>query len=120
MNNDTERAQNNKRPHINIKRRSEREEIKKEIEKIKITLANLQRAFIESQKNNVSTVAKSDMAPMLSNQVNDLGEEVAENTADITDTQVAMAETFEAVGSNTDDIGVCMEAIAEIYELMEE
>lgn len=46
------------------------------------------------------------------------GEEV--NTQDITDTQLALAETYEEVGDNTSDIDICMNAIAEIWEAIGE
>lgn len=46
------------------------------------------------------------------------GEEL--NTEDITDTQLALAETYEEVGDNTSDIDICMNAIAEIWEAIGE
>lgn len=70
---------------------------------IEIRLINLEKAFVQSQKNIVPTVDK-----------------VVQNTSDIADNREGIAETFEASMTNTDDISILRDGLMEVYEMLAE
>ena len=79
-------------------------------------LDNLERAFLQSQNNNIKVTENADKAPVVEIKVNDLDDAVEQNSTDISDTMEGLTETFEVTSTNTDDISICMDAITEIYE----
>lgn len=92
----------------------------KEILYILERLDNLERAFLISQQNNVRVTENSDKAPIVEVRVNDLDDEVATNTIDISDNREGLIETFDVSLENTTDISDCREAIMELYDMIAE
>lgn len=109
------------------------------LEQLEIRLANLERAFLQAQANGVKVTSNSDIAPIANDKADVLRVDVNINTETITDTQLGLADTFEATEANAEAITdtqlgladtfeamemnqeaitVCEEALVEIYELL--
>lgn len=90
----------------------------KEIDEIKNRLANLERAFLMSQKNNINVTTNADKIISMEPEVSDLRTDVNTNTSDIYDSQMGLAQTYELGVSNSQDLLYVELAIAELYELI--
>ena len=81
-------------------------------------LDNLERAFLQSQQNNVKVIENADKAPVIEDEVNKQSEDIKTNTSDISDNREGLTETFEATLTNTDDVAINRQAIEELYEML--
>lgn len=81
-------------------------------------LENLERAFLQSQRNTTITVAKSDRVQGIATRVSDLAIDVEENATAIEETNVGLMETYEATIGNTSEIEDCNIALMELYEMI--
>ena len=78
---------------------------------IETRLSNLERAFLQSQKNVIPITEKSDKVPTLETNIE-------LNASDISDNRQGLTETFEATLTNTDDVAINRQAIEELYEML--
>ena len=85
---------------------------------IETRLSNLERAFLQSQKNVIPITEKSDKVPTLETNVEDNTNNIELNASDISDNRQGLTETFEATLTNTDDVAINRQAIEELYELI--
>ena len=85
---------------------------------LEIRLINLENAFIQSQKNIVTTVEKADKTVGLEQSILVNEENIKINTSDISDNREGLTETFEATLTNTDDAAINRQAIEELYEML--
>ena len=81
-------------------------------------LINLENAFIQSQKNIVTTVEKADEMVSLEQRTSVNEENIKNNTSDISDNRQGLTETFEATLTNTDDVAINRQAIEELFEMI--
>ena len=88
------------------------------INEIETRLINLENAFIQSQKNIVTTVEKADKTVGLEQSILVNEENIKINTSDISDNREGLTETFEATLTNTDDAAINRQAIEELFELI--
>ena len=88
---------------------------KKELE---IRLINLENAFIQSQKNIVTTVEKADSTVSLKQSISVNEGNIKINASDISDNRQGLTETFEATLTNTDDVAINRQAIEELFEMI--
>lgn len=88
------------------------------IKEIETRLINLENAFIQSQKNIVTTVEKADKTVGLEQSILVNEENIKINTSDISDNREGLTETFEATLTNTDDAAINRQAIEELYEML--
>ena len=88
------------------------------IKEIETRLINLEDAFIQSQKNIVTTVEKADKTVGLEQSILVNEENIKINTSDISDNREGLTETFEATLTNTDDAAINRQAIEELYEMI--
>ena len=92
--------------------------IKMTINEIETRLINLENAFIQSQKNIVTTVEKADKTVSLEQCTSVNENNIKINTSDISDNRQGLTETFEATLNNTDDVAINRQAIEELYEML--
>ena len=92
--------------------------IKMTINEIETRLINLENAFIQSQKNIVTTVEKADKTVSLEQRTSVNENNIVTNTSDISDNRQGLTETFEATLTNTDDVAINRQAIEELYEMI--
>lgn len=92
--------------------------IKMTIKEIETRLINLENAFIQSQKNIVTTVEKADKTVSLEQRTSVNENNIKINTLDISDNRGGLTETFEATLTNTDDVTINRQAIEELYEMI--
>ena len=85
---------------------------------LEIRLINLENAFIQSQKNIVTTVEKADKTVGLEQSILVNEENIKINTSDISDNREGLTETFEATLTNTDDAAINRQAIEELFEMI--
>ena len=85
---------------------------------IETRLLNLEKAFLQSQQNNVKVTENADKAPVLEDEVNKQSEDIKINASDISDNRQGLTETFEATLNNTDDVAINSQAIEELYEMI--
>ena len=85
---------------------------------LEIRLINLENAFMQSQKNIVTTVEKADKTVSLEQSVLVNEENIKINTSDISDNREGLTETFEATLNNTDDVAINRQAIEELFEMI--
>ena len=85
---------------------------------LEIRLINLENAFIQSQKNIVTTVEKADKTVSLEQRTSVNEDNIITNASDISDNREGLTETFEATLSNTDDVAINRQAIEELFELI--
>ena len=85
---------------------------------LEIRLINLENAFIQSQKNIVTTVEKADSTVSLEQRTSVNENNIKINTSDISDNRDGLTETFEATLNNTDDVAINRQAIEELYEMI--
>lgn len=85
---------------------------------LEIRLINLENAFIQSQKNIVTTVEKADKTDSLEQHTSVNEENIKINTSDISDNRQGLTETFESTLTNTDDVAINRQAIEELYEMI--
>ena len=85
---------------------------------IETRLLNLERAFLQSQKNVIPITEKSDKVPTLETNVEDNTDNIELNASDISDNREGLTETFEATLNNTDDVAINRQAIEELYEMI--
>jgi hypothetical protein len=82
-------------------------------------LKTLEQAFLVSQQRNIDNTYRSEAAKNKIDStvpvVNQHTEEIADNTNDILETQIGLAESYEETNSG---ILRCEEALAEIYEMI--
>ena len=88
------------------------------IKEIATRLINLENAFIQSQKNIVTTVEKADKTVGLEQSILVNEENIKINTSDISDNREGLTETFEATLTNTDDAAINRQAIEELFEMI--
>ena len=88
---------------------------KKELE---IRLINLENAFMQSQKNRVTTVEKADKTVSLEQRTSVNEKNIKINTSDISDNRQGLTETFESTLTNADDVAINRQAIEELYEMI--
>ena len=88
------------------------------INEIETRLINLENAFIQSQKNIVTTVEKADKTVGLEQSILVNEENIKINTSDISDNREGLTETFEATLTNTDDVAINRQAIEELFEMI--
>ena len=88
------------------------------IKEIETRLINLENAFIQSQKNIVTTVEKADKTVGLEQSILVNEENIKINTSDISDNREGLTETFEATLTNTDDAAINRQAIEELFEMI--
>lgn len=88
------------------------------INEIETRLINLENAFIQSQKNIVTTVEKADKTVGLEQSILVNEENIKINTSDISDNREGLTETFEATLTNTDDAAINRQAIEELFEMI--
>lgn len=94
--------------------------VEKEILEIKNQLANLQRAFLSSQKNNVTVTGNADKIITIEPEVGSLREDVSVNTSNIYDSQMGLAQSYELGVNNSNELMMVELAVAEIYEILGE
>lgn len=94
--------------------------VEKEILEIKNQLANLQRAFLSSQKNNVTVIGNADKIITIEPEVGSLREDVTTNTSDIYDSQLGLAQSYELGVNNSNELIMVELAVAELYEMLGE
>ena len=92
--------------------------IKMTINEIETRLINLENAFIQRQKNIVTTVEKADKTVGLEQSILVNEENIKINTSDISDNREGLTETFEATLTNTDDVAINRQAIEELFEMI--
>ena len=85
---------------------------------LEIRLINLENAFMQSQKNIVTTVEKADKTVSLEQSILVNEENIKINTSDISDNREGLTETFESTLTNTDDVAINRQAIEELFELI--
>ena len=85
---------------------------------LEIRLINLENAFIQSQKNIVTTVEKADETVGLEQRTSVNEENIKINTSDISDNREGLTETFESTLTNADDVTINRQAIEELYEML--
>ena len=85
---------------------------------LEIRLINLENAFMQSQKNIVTTVEKADKTVGLEQSILVNEENIKINTSDISDNREGLTETFEATLTNTDDAAINRQAIEELFEMI--
>ena len=85
---------------------------------IETRLSNLERAFLQSQKNVIPITEKSDKVPTLETNVKDNTYNIELNARDISDNRQGLTETFEATLTNTDDVAINRQAIEELFEMI--
>ena len=85
---------------------------------LEIRLINLENAFIQSQKNIVTTVEKADKTVSLEQRTSVNENNIVTNTSDISDNREGLTETFEATLVNTDDVAINRQAIEELFEMI--
>ena len=85
---------------------------------LEIRLINLENAFIQSQKNIVTTVEKADETVGLEQSILVNEENIKINTSDISDNREGLTETFESTLTNTDDVAINRQAIEELFEMI--
>ena len=78
---------------------------------IETRLSNLERAFLQSQKNVIPITEKSDKVPTLETNVE-------LNASDISDNRQGLTETFESTLTNADDVAINRQAIEELFEMI--
>lgn len=88
------------------------------IKEIETRLINLENAFIQSQKNIVTTVEKADKTISLEQSISVNEENIKINTSDISDNRQGLTETFESTLTNADDAAINRQAIEELYEMI--
>lgn len=88
------------------------------INEIETRLINLENAFIQSQKNIVTTVEKADKTVSLEQSISVNEENIKINTSDISDNRQGLTETFESTLTNADDVAINRQAIEELYEMI--
>ena len=81
-------------------------------------LINLENAFIQSQKNIVTTVEKADETVGLEQRISVNEENIKINTSDISDNREGLTETFESTLTNADDAAINRQAIEELFEMI--
>lgn len=81
-------------------------------------LINLENAFIQSQKNIVTTVEKADETVGLEQRTSVNEENIKINISDISDNRQGLTETFESTLTNADDVAINRQAIEELYEML--
>ena len=69
-------------------------------------------------QNGVITMMTPYVDSRLLDHFDQVGLDTMANAESITDTQLGLADTFEAMESNQDAITVCEEAIVELYEMI--
>ena len=95
----------------------------KEIKEIKIQLANLQNAYLNSQRNLTPVVGKSDEAYNKVPQVDENTSGVGENQAGLLDVAQLSDENntaIEDLGSLTDENSIAIEDLAALIDDLEE
>ena len=85
---------------------------------LEIRLINLENAFMQSQKNIVTTVEKADKTVSLEQSILVNEENIKINASDISDNRQGLTETFEATLTNTDDVAINRQAIEELFEML--
>ena len=85
---------------------------------LEIRLINLENAFMQSQKNLVTTVEKADKTVGLEQSILVNEENIKINTSDISDNREGLTETFESTLTNTDDVAINRQAIEELFEMI--
>ena len=88
------------------------------INEIETRLINLENAFIQSQKNIVTTVEKADKTVSLEQSISVNEENIKINTSDISDNRQGLTETFESTLTNADDVAINRQAIEELFEMI--
>ena len=92
--------------------------IKMTINEIETRLINLENAFIQSQKNIVTTVEKADKTVSLEQSTSVNENNIVTNTSDISDNRQGLTETFESTLTNADDVAINRQAIEELFEMI--
>ena len=92
--------------------------IKMTINEIETRLINLENAFIQSQKNIVTTIEKADKTVSLEQRTSVNENNIVTNTSDISDKREGLTETFEATLVNTEDVAINRQAIEELFEMI--
>ena len=85
---------------------------------LEIRLINLENAFMQSQKNIVTTIEKADKTVSLEQSILVNEENIKINTSDISDNRQGLTETFESTLTNTDDVAINRQAIEELFEMI--
>ena len=85
---------------------------------LEIRLINLENAFIQSQKNIVTTIEKADKTVGLEQSILVNEDNIKINASDISDNRQGLTETFESTLTNTDDVAINRQAIEELYEMI--
>ena len=85
---------------------------------LEIRLINLENAFIQSQKNIVTTVEKADKTVGLEQSILVNEENIKINSSDISDNRQGLTETFESTLTNADDVAINRQAIEELFEMI--
>ena len=85
---------------------------------LEIRLINLENAFMQSQKNIVTTVEKADKTVGLEQRTSVNDENIKINASDISDNRQGLTETFESTLTNADDVAINRQAIEELYEMI--
>lgn len=91
-------------------------DIEQEIVDLKKQMEALQKAFIQSQKNQVPITGKTDTAYGKCPQVDLNTTNIQVNSDDIITTQEGLAQTYEDTQANAQDILATQEGLAETYE----
>lgn len=86
-----------------------------EIIKLNKKIDSLNKAFLQSSKNQVSVTDKTDQSYNKIPQVDTNTEGIATNTEDIVDTQIGLAETYEETFTSITNVE---SALAEVYEML--
>lgn len=90
----------------------------KELKNLETRLANLERAFLMSQKNNVNVTEHADEAVGFKPEITSLRENVNDNTVDIASSQLGLAQSYELGVTNSTDILDIQLAVADLYEMI--
>ena len=85
------------------------------LQQLEARLNNLERAFLQSQRNQVPITGKTDTAYGKVPQVDTNTFGIATNSEDIVSTQIGLAETYE---ETTTSITQLEEALTEVYEMI--
>ena len=91
-------------------------DIELEIVDLKKQMKALQKAFIQSQTNQVPITGKTDTAYGKCPQVDTNTSNIRINADDIITTQEGLAQTYEDAQTNAQDILTTQEGLAQTYE----
>ena len=89
--------------------------LEERVRDLEFKLDNLQRSFLQSQKNQIPLTGKTEDGYNKIPQINANTEGVEQNADDILVTQEGVAEAYELT---TEELTQCEEAIAEVYEMI--